>query len=463
MVIGDSLPQGCRSLTVKSDYCAQSWPARLASSQGWQFVPPDFPRPVLFDLEQEVRNFDTLTLSLEHLRFQGITARFRQNLGEWLLNAVESSASCFDNLAVSGAMIHDAFSRTAATCAAEIAQLTPQGAQTPIPRSRIRDLHVAIDGRFVLNPSQDPAFAGFTALDWVRERKPEVLVVQCGHNHGLYSIGADADVVPVDGADPERPELGSYWDQWGTLADRLAQLPAEIGTILVCLLPKVGAVANLAPQGANRTDGYADTYEPVFSVSTSVLSGTDLKAVDDSILAINTRMKQIVLDAATTAGTAARVKFLDVFSVFGGLDFKNSLDGAMRVDVGNGVVIDNNYLRSSPNIPPPFGPGGTRIVAGGDESIDGMHLSGCGYALLASEAMNVLGLEHVRQDLLQQGFSDDSLLSRSPIELTILVRLLAGLRDVIRHNHFVPAIQTFVSEDLTVISAINMMHSLFKP
>ncbi len=47
-------------------------------------------------------------------------------------------------------MIHDLYSRTAASSAAELANLTPQGADTPIPRSRIRDLHVAIDGRFVL-------------------------------------------------------------------------------------------------------------------------------------------------------------------------------------------------------------------------------------------------------------------------------------------------------------------------
>ena len=143
----------------------------------------------------------------------------------------------------------------------------------------MRDLHVAIDARFVLNPSQDPAFAGFSAIDWVRERKPEILIVQAGHNHGLYAIGSLAELADVDGPDPERPEQGSYWDQWTNLAKKLADLPAEIGTILVALLPKVGAVANLQPQGSSRIDGYADTYQPVFAVSTSVLSGADLKNV----------------------------------------------------------------------------------------------------------------------------------------------------------------------------------------
>ena len=45
MIIGDSIAQGCRSLTVNRAYCAQSWAARVAQEQDWDFVTPDFPRP----------------------------------------------------------------------------------------------------------------------------------------------------------------------------------------------------------------------------------------------------------------------------------------------------------------------------------------------------------------------------------------------------------------------------------
>jgi hypothetical protein len=34
----------------------------------------------------------------------------------------------------------------------------------------IADLHVAINARFTLNPSQEPNFANFTQLEWVRAR-----------------------------------------------------------------------------------------------------------------------------------------------------------------------------------------------------------------------------------------------------------------------------------------------------
>jgi hypothetical protein len=43
MVIGDSLAQGCRSLSVTSAFCAQSWGARIARANNWTFVPPTIP------------------------------------------------------------------------------------------------------------------------------------------------------------------------------------------------------------------------------------------------------------------------------------------------------------------------------------------------------------------------------------------------------------------------------------
>lgn len=104
MIIGDSLAQGCRSLTVNQSVCQQSWAARIAEEQGWQFVTPDLPRPILFDLEDEIRRLDTLTLSVNNFRFQGIENRIRSNLQAWLQNAKESAFSCFDNLGLSGAL-----------------------------------------------------------------------------------------------------------------------------------------------------------------------------------------------------------------------------------------------------------------------------------------------------------------------------------------------------------------------
>jgi hypothetical protein len=195
-----------------------SWPARIAQQQGWEFIPPDFPRPILYDLEAEVRGLNTLTLSVQDFRFEGILGRIRDNYQAWLKNARESTFPCFDNLGLSGALIYDLYTRSAATSAAEIVALAA------LTLDNASDIHLAINGRFTLNPSQDPAFNTFTPIDWVRLRCPRRLLVQVGHNHGLYQIGSDAVTVSFEqpGGDTRH---GDYFAQWQALATALADLP----------------------------------------------------------------------------------------------------------------------------------------------------------------------------------------------------------------------------------------------
>jgi hypothetical protein len=131
MVIGDSLSQGCRSLSVSQPFCQQSWPARIAQSQGWKFIVPDFPRPILFDLEQEIRQLgDLVQISPKDIRFQGLLGRFFANLRGWLANKVESKQTCFDNLGLAGCQPYDLYARTAASSHSEIQALCPQGSVT---------------------------------------------------------------------------------------------------------------------------------------------------------------------------------------------------------------------------------------------------------------------------------------------------------------------------------------------
>jgi hypothetical protein len=99
-------------------------------------------------------------------------------------------------------------------------------------------------------------------------------------------------------------------------------------------------VANLRPRGVERTNGYADTYEPVFSPSLGVLAGAQLAGVDAQVRAANDRIRAIVTAASTAAGALGRFGFLDAYALFAGHDFKNGLDPAARVGVGGGVVVD---------------------------------------------------------------------------------------------------------------------------
>jgi hypothetical protein len=365
----------------------------------------------LFDLEAEIRHLDPASLSVNGFRFEGLVGRLKDNLQGWLAGARESAFTCFDNLGLSGALIHDLYTRSAATSAAEIAALTPQGAATTLALGTIGDLHLAINGRYTLNPSQDPAFDDFTPLAWVRARKPRRLLVQIGHNHGLYQIGSQADDVPFDqpGGDGTH---GDYWSQWQTMAEDLAGLPTEVETVVVALLPRISAVAGLEPREGSPEDGYAPTYGPVLSVSAAILTGERLAAIDQAIQAANARIRELVTAAVTPAGSSRRLLFLDTYALFDELDYKNSLDPDRQVAVSEDLEIDNRYLEGRFHLLP-LNMAGWRLSAGGLQSADGMHPSGCGYARLASEVMRLLGLEHDAAGLLQRAFAEDELLSGS--------------------------------------------------
>jgi hypothetical protein len=438
MTIGDSLAQGCRSLTNIAAFCKQSWSARIANAQGWQFRIPDFPRPILYDLEQEVRLLgDLIQVAPSEIRFQGMIGRFLQNLRAWLSNHRESKSLCFDNLGLVGAQPYDLYTRTAATSGAKIAAICPNGTGTSsVKTGDIGTLHLAINGRFVLNPSQDPNFADMTPIKWVRARLPKRLFVQIGHNNGLYSIGADADPAKLNFT--QKNENGDdFFDSFRIIAEALASLPGEIQSIAVVLLPKVGAALNLMPTDNGRQDGYAENYAPTFSISKTLLSGTALAEVDVQIAAANERIKQIFTTAAQASNQVGRLKFLDTFALFEGIDYKNTLDSTRRIVIDPRQSIDNDYIKGGLIPQPPFPPGEPPfrklINRGGFGSVDGMHPTACGYAVVASRMMDLLGLpNNDLSKLLEQSFMDDALLHDFPLKLDLIISILVELRRALR-------------------------------
>jgi hypothetical protein len=464
MVIGDSLAQGCRSLSVKSDYCAQSWGARVAAAQNWEFITPDFPREVLYDLEKEIRLLDTLSLSLDKLTFSNAVSRIRANLRNWLDQPGGSRHLCFDNLGLTGATIYDLYSRTSASSAKYIEQATsgPGGPNAALRLETLGLLHISLNARFTLNPSQRAEFMDFTPLDWVKQREPEILAVQIGHNHGLFSVGFSAEDKGITSGDPVH---GEYFDQWKKLADGLAALPETVRTILVTLLPKVGATGNLKPRGDERVNGYAPFYEPVVSTRTTVFLGPRLRQIDHEIQQINQKIRSILINAAKATNEPSREKrliFLDTWEVLDKRDYKNSLQKTRRIQVDDGVAIDNRYLDGQPQI----ALGALfklKLIAGGFLSVDGMHPSGCGYAVVASEAMKQLGLQHEAANLLRLAFQQDSLLSRYPGELDALVRILAILRTLQHAGQFTHAPTGPLTEDSNLADILRVMKSAFHP
>jgi GDSL-like Lipase/Acylhydrolase len=434
MVIGDSLSQGCRSLSVSQPFCQQSWPAQIARSQGWQFIVPDFPRPILFDLEFEIRQLgDLIQISPKDIRFQGLLGRFFTNLRAWLANKIESKQTGFDNLGLAGCQPYDLYARTAVSSNAEIQALCPQGSLTQaLDLSNVGKLHLAINGRFVLNPSQDPQLSGMTPLDWVEARVPKRVLFQCGHNNGLYAIGADADPANVNFTQPN-DNGDDFYASFNKIAVRLAMLPDAVQQIAVLLLPKVGAVANLAPSDNSREDGYAPYYSAAFSTSKTMLSGKALSGVDLNIAAANAKLRQIFSDAATASQRPNRFVFVDTFELFNTIDYKNSLTSSDRIVVDASETIDNYYLHADLVLQPPFPPGTPPwkkiLHQGGFQSIDGMHPTGCGYAYIAFKVIESMQLPNADlAKMLEQAYLDDTLLHDFPLKLDLLISVLAELR-----------------------------------
>jgi hypothetical protein len=412
----------------------------------------------LFDIEEEVRRLDPIFLSPANLAFAGLPERIRMNFARWQQQPGGSKFEALDNVAVAGARVHDLYSLTSASANAEVNKLVAASHGNLIARAG--DLHLPVNARFVLNPQQKSEYMNFSALDWVEKREPETLLVQIGHNAGLFPFGFEAKDQPSvaqgdhDGLD--------YFGQWKKVADRLAALPASsVKNILVVLLPKVGAVAALHPTSSQRVNGYAPFYEPRILPVSRTLSGARVAAMDGMIRETNRQIEKVVRASAKSAGTEGRLKFLDAYASLEGLDFKNSLDDKRRLKLTGNQLIDNRYLDGRPNFPQVLK--GT-LVAGGYQSIDGMHASGVGYADLASRAMQALGLRHTAADrstLLRRGFDEDSLLSRYPLELDGLIRLIDIARSFIRAGHFIPATTETLTDQTHLAVALPMLSSAF--
>jgi hypothetical protein len=143
-------------------------------------------------------------------------------------------------------------------------------------------------------------------------------------------------------------------------------------------------------------------------------------------------------------------------------DYKNTLQKTRRIQLTDGVTIDNRYLDGQPQI----ALGALfklKLIAGGFLSVDGMHPSGCGYAVFASEAMKLLGLQHNVSDLLRFAFQQDSLLSKYPAELDALVSILAILRTLQHAGQFAHAPVGPLSNDSNLADVLRVMKAAFQP
>lgn len=420
MVVGDSLAQGCRSLTVRREFCEQSYGAVLAGSQGWPFITPDHPQPVLLDVEEVIRKSGDL------LSYFKIAKRIEKNIGEWK-RAFESPSTktlCFDNLAIAGCDTAQFLGHTAKNWRDDFTEaLTAyEGAEGLAKLGKVKDLHFPINGRYVLNPTGDAAFDGLTQLGWAAARKPENLIVHFGHNDGLYEVGSDAKV-------PEGGLLANKKAYLKTIQEVLA-LPKEIGHLVIVLLPKVSCVANLRPEGGLLPGStYHESYSTNFPFDNESISGRDLAEMDRQIKEINGEARLLI-------GQAKRkVTIIETYQIFSRYDFKNTGSPVAQIRIGD-TVVDNRYLegRRIPNPNPLGGPAHLPkyvFKLGGFQSIDGMHPSAVGYAVFADEIAREMNLPRDTDRVRREGLKHEKLIRDFPAALPGFRNLLNVIKALV--------------------------------
>lgn len=425
MVVGDSLAQGCRSLSVSKDLCAQSYGSVLAESQGWDYIAPTHPQPVVMDVEDIIRRADDL------LTFVNIRKRIDKNIQAWV-GTFESPPSgtslCFDNVAIAGSTTAQFIGHTAKTWRKEFRnKLATYDKATGLvdKLGAAGALHFSINGQFTLNPTGDAAFDDLTQLDWAFARKPETLVVHFGHNDGLYPIGGYGQI-PESGLAPMKK---AYLEG----IKQALSAPAEIGHLVIILLPKISCVANLVPEGDRLPDGfYHESYKTAFPYEASIL-GKDLAEMDAQIKAINGEARTLI----GPRQAKRRITVIDTYQVFSKYDFKNTGSPSAQIRIEDALPIDNRYLegRIVPETPLPGGGNlATRptrtFKQGGFQSIDGMHPSAVGYAAFAVELANEMNLPRNKEAILKKALKKEKLITDFPSPLPGFIGLVNLIKDI---------------------------------
>jgi hypothetical protein len=469
MVMGDSLGQGCRNLSVTSLNCSQCYAGIIAGEMGWTLRKPAYPQPALFDLLNVISELDIdLPIVIPELLIQ-----LRDNIDFWSSKGwMQPAGTVHDNIAITGATYDDLFTNPAQFYRDRITALAQQSVLqllgNKLPGTTLSDLHLAITAMYALNPegdnSPDPNAWKNTAFSIIQARRPENLFVDIGHNGtDSHFFGSGGDAIPLKNPAPDygfNPD--TYIATMTNVVDKLVSLNAGGGSpikIYMSVLPKLSAVAALNPSGMLK-GGYYDLYEPTLSVSKYTLTRDQIATLDQAVQNANN-----IVAAYAAKQDPKNIVIVDYYSFFTAIDYKNSKQGS--ADASKQIVIgsnriDNRYVIGKdvwypdPTSSKPRGHFGCVFEQGGFQSVDGMHPSAVGYVKVAIEILTKYMGQAIapatEAALFQAAFAGDPLLSHFPINLEPII----GTLKVIRRAE--GSSETIQGNDVPVATAINILN-----
>ncbi len=401
MAIGDSIYNGVRSLTIDAGMARLSVPAQVARAFQWDFVAPDYPRNVLFDFERLMRQPD-LFLQLRQIIIG--------NVHDWLADPDWSQHDAFDNLAIAQAQIKDLTAFTYRDHVGEITRLLKVVTDSAnFQLAPLMDLHMAVNGCFLLNPANDggAAVAGLTPLEIVALRKPKRLLVNIGINDGIWTVCLEATLDQLNTADI----LSQITGKLGTELLKLRTTGA-VDNIYFNLLPKPSVVANLTPPRNPPACPPANGYYPRYIGRLGQIGGLDSQGIHDA----DTKIAQLNQDIRAGLGAmfapVGGLAFVDIFSAMALQDDKHCRE-TTPIRVNHGSVqwhLTNKPLQSVAML------GG--FVQGGMFGLDNLHPTGPGYAILARAVCDAISKNEMipipRPIVMQDVFDADTLLQNLP-------------------------------------------------
>ena len=403
MAVGDSIYNGVRSLTIDAGMAKLSVPAQVARAFNWGFVAPDYPRNVLFDFERLMRQPD-LFLNLRQIIID--------NVHDWLADKDWSQHDAFDNLAIAQAQIKDLTSFTYRDHVGQITRLLDAVAGSAnLQIGPLMDLHMAVNGCFLLNPANDgaAAVAPLSPLEIVALRQPKRLLVNIGINDGIWTVCLEATEDKLD------DNLAAILTQiTGTLGPALLKLRQTnaVDNIYFNLLPKPSAVANLTPPRNPPACPPANGYYPRYVGRLGQIGGLTSQGISD----VDTKVAKLNQDIRAALGAmfapVGGLAFVDIFAAMAGQDDKHCRE-TVPVKVNHGRVqwhLTNKPLQSVAML------GG--FVQGGLFGLDNLHPSGPGYAVLARAVCDAISKTETipipRPIVMQDVFDADTLLQNLP-------------------------------------------------
>ena len=392
MAIGNSMYQGIRSLSFLPAMVQHSTPKQVADALGMTMVVPDLQRPMLFDLEQQIREGGLLHL------VEGIRNTCLQELPHWPLNQPWSQHEAFDNIAVGGATIGSMLDDTDANHRDEFirlsATLAGPGLSIKQLASTIGSLWFALNNCYTLNPRHRDEQAGKSQMQQVEDRLPRILLINIGSNEGLFkagflgdfSQGAMAGVAVI-------PNLLT------PLAERLKALPARVERIVFNGLIRPRFIPNLMPSAEHQNDfpgeDYLVAYGPRISDTQTTISAQQVKDFDALVARVNSQAQDVLRTAL-----GDRVRFADVFAACPPFDGKHFQHRGLAIPRHN-ETLTNQALQ-----PLPFS------FIGGFAGLDNMHPTVPGYAVIADVALAALG--RAQQTDKDAAYDADTLLNHLP-------------------------------------------------